>query len=136
MHSKPTQSPYIILSVLIVIPIGFFCKYYTGPAHQWFNDHGAAVLYEIFWCLLAFFFFQSQKSAREISVLVFIITCILEFLQLWHLPILEAIRATLIGKWLIGTTFDWWDFPHYLFGCVLGWLWVQQLQKISYAKKS
>lgn len=48
MYSKPTQSLYIILFVLIVIPIGFFFKYYTGPAHQWFNEHGAAVLYEIF----------------------------------------------------------------------------------------
>jgi uncharacterized protein DUF2809 len=49
---------------------------------------------------------------------------------------LEEIRATLIGKWLLGSTFSWWDFPHYVLACILGWLWLRQLQKIGYAKKS
>jgi hypothetical protein len=57
-------------------------------------------------------------------------------LQLWHPPFLTAIRATFIGKLLLGTTFAWWDFPHYLLGCVLGWLWLQQLQRMSYVQKS
>ncbi len=136
MLSKPTQSFYIIPSLLIVIAMGFFFKYYTGPAHEWFNDYGAAVFYEIFWCLFAFLFFSSGTAVRQIPLWVFIITCILEFMQLWHPPLLEQFRATLIGKWLIGTTFAWWDFPHYLLGCILGWLWLRQLQAQAYAKKS
>ncbi|WP_246163136.1 hypothetical protein [Brasilonema sennae] len=24
--------------MLIVVTMGFFFKYYTGPAHEWFND--------------------------------------------------------------------------------------------------
>ncbi|WP_414585048.1 DUF2809 domain-containing protein [Scytonema sp. PCC 10023] len=136
MLSKPTQSFYTIPSLLIVIAMGFFFKYYTGPAHEWLNDYGAAVFYEIFWCLFAFLFFRSGIAVRQIPLWVFIITCILEFLQLWHPPLLEEFRATLIGKWLIGTTFAWWDFPHYLLGCILGWLWLRQLQAQGYAKKS
>ncbi|BAY43441.1 hypothetical protein SAMD00079811_10210 [Scytonema sp. HK-05] len=136
MLSKQTQSFYIIPSLLIVIAMGFFFKYYTGFAHKWFNDYGAAVFYEIFWCLLAFVFFRSRAAVRQIPLWVFIITCILEFMQLWHPPLLEQFRATLIGKWLIGTTFAWWDFPHYVLGCVLGWLWLRQLQAQGYAKKS
>ncbi|MBO3463631.1 DUF2809 domain-containing protein [Aetokthonos hydrillicola Thurmond2011] len=136
MLSKQTRNLYIILSLLIVIPIGFLFKYYTGLAHEWFNDHAAAIFYEIFWCLFGFLFFRSRSTVTQITLWVFIITCILEFLQLWHPPVLEDIRATLIGKWLIGTTFDWWDFPHYALGCVLGWLWLRQLQKVTYAKKS
>jgi Protein of unknown function (DUF2809) len=136
MSSKSTQNSYLIFSLLIVIAVGFVFKYYTGPAHQWFNDYGAAVLYEIFWCLFAFFFFRSSAAVWQIPLWVFIVTCILEFLQLWHPPLLEHFRATLIGKWLIGTTFAWWDFPHYALGCVLGWLWLQQLEEKRYAKKS
>ncbi|MCC5644560.1 DUF2809 domain-containing protein [Nostoc sp. CHAB 5824] len=136
MLQPRNQTIFIILSLLIVIPMGFLFKYYTGPAYQWFNDYGAAIFYEIFWCLFAFWFFRSRAAIIQIPIWVFVITCILEFLQLWHPPLLEEIRATLIGKLLLGTTFIWWDFPHYVLGCVLGWLWLRQLQKIGYAKKS
>ena len=136
MRRNPNQTIFIILSALIVIPMGFLFKYYNGPAHYWFNDYGAAVFYEIFWCLFAFWFFRSRAAVVQIPMWVFVITCILEFLQLWHPPLLEQIRATLIGKLLLGTTFVWWDFPHYVLGCVLGWLWLRQLQRIGYAQKS
>jgi Protein of unknown function (DUF2809) len=130
------QTILIIISVLIVVPMGFLFKYYYGPGHHWFNDYGAAVFYEIFWCLFAFLFFRSRVAVIQIPIWVFAITCILEFLQLWHPPLLEQIRASLIGKLLLGTTFIWWDFPHYVLGSVLGWLWLRQLHKIGYAKKS
>ncbi|WP_193194195.1 DUF2809 domain-containing protein [Nostoc sp. MG11] len=136
MHRNRNQSIFIILSLLIVVVMGFFFKYYTGPAYQWFNDYGAAVFYEIFWCLFAFWFARSRAAVIQIPLWVFVITCILELLQLWHPPLLEEIRTTLIGKLLLGTTFAWWDFPHYALGCVLGWLWLRQLQGIGYAKRS
>ncbi len=127
---------YLIFSLLIVIAMGFLFKYYMGPGHKWFNDHISAVFYEIFWCLFALLFFKRRAAQRQIPIWVFVITCILEFLQLWHPPLLEAFRATLIGKWLIGTTFDWWDFPFYLLGSLLGWLWLRQLNRRPYAKTS
>lgn len=136
MLEHRNQTIFIIISILIVVPMGLLSKFYTGPAHQWFNDYGGDVLYEIFWCLFGFWFFRSRTAIVQIPIWVFVITCILEFLQLWHPPLLNEIRATLIGKLLLGTTFVWWDFPHYALGCVLGWLWLRQLQKIGYAKKS
>ncbi|QKQ76271.1 DUF2809 domain-containing protein [Nostoc sp. TCL240-02] len=136
MLQHRNQTLFIIISILIVVPMGLLSKFYSGPAHQWFNDYGGDILYEIFWCLFAFWFFRSRTAIIQIPIWVFIITCILEFLQLWHTPLLNEIRTTLIGKLLLGTTFVWWDFPHYLLGCVLGWLWLRQLQKIGYAKKS
>ncbi|MBH8562179.1 DUF2809 domain-containing protein [Nostoc sp. CENA67] len=136
MLQNRNQAILIILSLLIVVVMGFLFKYYPGPAHQWFNNYGSSIFYEIFWCLLAFWFFRTRKAVQLITVWVLIITCIIEFLQLWHPPLLEEIRATLIGKWLLGSTFSWWDFPHYVLGCILGWLWLRQLQKIGYAKKS
>jgi hypothetical protein len=136
MLQHRNQTIFITISIFIVVPMGLLSKFYTGPAHQWFNDYGGDILYEIFWCLFAFCFFRSRAAIIKIPIWVFVITCILEFLQLWHPPLLNQIRATLIGKLLLGTTFVWWDFPHYLLGCVLGWLWLRQLQKIGYAKKN
>ncbi|MDY7038808.1 MAG: DUF2809 domain-containing protein [Thermodesulfobacteriota bacterium] len=112
------------LSLLVITPLGFACKFYPGPGHGWFNNYGAGLLYEIFWILLAFLFFPLRKSANVIPICVFVITCILEFLQLWHPPFLEAIRSSFLGSALIGTTFVWWDFPHYVLGCLVGWFWL------------
>ncbi|WP_066381469.1 MULTISPECIES: DUF2809 domain-containing protein [unclassified Anabaena] len=136
MLNNRTQSKLIILSLLIVVAMGFLFKYYPGIGHQWLNNYGAAIFYEIFWCLLAFWFFRSQAAIKQIPIWVLIITCILEVLQLWHPPLLNQVRATFIGKLLLGTTFAWWDFPHYALGCILGWFWLQKLQITGYAKKS
>ncbi|WP_009629925.1 DUF2809 domain-containing protein [Synechocystis sp. PCC 7509] len=124
----------IIFSLIVVISMGFFFKFYDGFGRQWFNNNGAAVFYEVFWCLFAFLFVKSRKAIIQIPLGVFIITCILEFLQLWHPPELQQIRATLVGRLLIGSTFSWLDFPHYAIGCILGWLWLRRLDK-SNAKK-
>ncbi|MDM3845524.1 MAG: DUF2809 domain-containing protein [Aphanizomenon gracile PMC644.10] len=125
LHNRQ-QSKLIIISTLIVIAMGFFFKYYRGIGHEWLNNYGAAIFYEIFSCLFAFGFFRSKKAVIQIPIWVFILTCIVEFLQLWHPPLLEAIRAT----------FAWWDFPHYLLGSILGWLCLEKLREIDHAKKS
>ena len=114
----------VILSLLIVTPLGFAFKFYPGPANGWFNNYGAGLLYEIFWILLAFLFFPSKRSANVIPAYVFVLTCILEFLQLWHPPFLQLIRSSFMGSALIGTTFVWWGFPHYVLGCLIGWIWL------------
>ena len=114
-----TARHYLYLA--LIVPLGFAFKLYGGPGHVWFNDYGAAVLYEVFWCLLAGLVFDPRKHALRIAVVVFVITCALEFLQLVDTPLLSAIRRYRLGQYLIGTTFVWWDFPHYVLGCVLGW---------------
>lgn len=78
------QRLYFNLSLLIIVVMGFLFKYYTGPAREWFNNYGAAVFYEIFWCLLVFLLLPSRKAVKQIPLWVFAVTCGLEFLQLWH----------------------------------------------------
>ena len=123
------SSPHtrVMLSLLVVTPLGFAFKFYSGPGKWWFNDYGAGLLYEIFWILTAFLLFPSRLSANVIPLFVFVLTCILEFLQLWHPPFLETIRSSFVGSALVGTTFVWWDFPHYVVGCLIGWIWIRFL---------
>ena len=120
----------ILISLAIVMPAGFLFKLYSGPAQKWFNDHGAGVLYELFWCLVFFFLWPRKEFIARIALCVFAATCLLEVLQLWHPWALEQIRLTFLGRALIGTTFTWWDFPHYLLGCAIGWFWMRRLVKI------
>jgi hypothetical protein len=37
----------------------------------------------------------------------------LEFLQLWRPPLLQAVRSTFLGHALVGSSFAWSDFPYY-----------------------
>ncbi|MBD2182633.1 DUF2809 domain-containing protein [Planktothrix sp. FACHB-1355] len=135
MLQKATLRQLTILSLIIVTPLGFLSKYYKGPGDWWFNDYGGGVLYEIFWCLFVFLLIPNRPALVKIPIWVFIVTCILEILQLWHPPFLQAIRAQLWGKLLLGTTFVWWDFPHYAIGSLVGWLWLRQLWRLHVAKK-
>jgi hypothetical protein len=128
-QSKQAENSYVILSLLVVTAMGFFFKYYTGWGKQWFNNSFSTIFYEILWCLVAFWFFRSDKAVRLIPIWVFLITCVLEFLQLWHPPLLEQIRATLIGRLLLGTTFVWSDFIYYAVGSVCGWLWLKSCKR-------
>jgi len=117
---------WILLSLCIVTPLGFLFKGYSGPGHQWFNDYGAGVLYEVFWCLVVFFFIPRKIYTTHIAIGVFVITSILEILQLWHPQLLQQLRSTFLGGAILGITFVWWDFPHYIMGCLVGWfsMWV------------
>jgi hypothetical protein len=120
---------WVLLSLCIVTPTGFLFKNYSGPATWWFNNYGAGLLYEIFWCLVVFFFLPNKKHTTHIAVSVFVVTCLLEILQLCQPPFLQQLRSTFLGAALLGTTFVWWDFPHYLLGCLLGWLWMRTLAR-------
>jgi hypothetical protein len=125
--SKKAIRKHCIYSLLAVVPLGFLFKFYSGPGRKWFNDYGAGLIYEVFWILIVFLFFPKKKLVNKIPLWVFVITCALEVLQLWHPKFLETIGSYFIGAALIGTTFSWWDFPHYAIGCYLGWLWIKWL---------
>ncbi len=118
------------VSLLVIVPIGFYGKFYSGPANGWVNDSLGGVFYEIFWCLLLFLFF-TKGSPKIIAMGVLIITCLLECLQLWHPPFLEAIRSHFIGRTILGTAFVWSDFPYYFLGSWLGYLWISRLKNIG-----
>lgn len=120
----------IILSIVILIPMGFGFKFYCGPGAWWLNNYGAGIIYEVFWCLVGALFWHRTSSFVIVS-LVFIITTFIEFLQLWHPEFLEVIRSTFIGRTLVGTSFSWWDIPHYIIGCFIGWFWIGAIRRIE-----
>lgn len=123
-HSFRSLS-FIILSLLLLIPLGLATKTYSGMGQQWINDYAGDILYEIFWCLFFFAIFYRKTAIDNIAILVFTCTCAIETAQLWSHPWLQTIRSSLLGRLLLGTTFSWWDFPHYLIGSVCGWLWLR-----------
>jgi glycopeptide antibiotics resistance protein len=116
----------LFLSIIIIIPLGYWIRFSQGPAPLWVYDLLGSVAYEMFWILLVIVLVP-RISRSWTAIGVCLTTCGLEFLQLWTPPVLQAIRATLLGRILLGNTFSWSDFPSYFIGSFLGWVWVSWL---------
>jgi hypothetical protein len=106
----------------VVVALGLAFKFYQGPLANFVNNVGpASVAYEVLWMLLAFAVIPRKELILRIAVVVCVITCGLEFLQLWHPRWLETLRSTFLGKLILGTSFSWLDFPAYPVGCFFGY---------------
>lgn len=119
---------WTLLSIALITPLGFVTKVYAGPVANWVNNSLGGVLYVIFWSLVFSVFFYRTKPWK-IAAIVTLVTCLLEFLQLWHPPFLEAIRSTFLGVTLIGNSFTWLDLVHYLLGCIASVWLIHNLRK-------
>ena len=131
----------ILLSLFLIVPLGLASKAYTGIGQEWIRDYSGDVLYEIFWCLFIFWFVRHSKNAIElrntaikIALWVFVVTCAIEVSQLWFDLVPIAIRSTFIWRMLLGAGFDWWDFPHYALGSLIGGWGIYQISRINKAK--
>ncbi len=118
-------------SLIFIVTIGLYAKrVYDGPAALWVRDSVGGVFYEIFWCLALSIALPRWKASR-IAAVVLIATCVLEFLQLWHPPLLEIARSNFFGRTILGSYFDWGDFPYYFAGSAIGWGWVRVTERAS-----
>ena len=113
------------LIILVLIPIvtllGLLSKAYTGVGQVWVNDYSGDILYEILWCLVFGWFYRSKEAVVAIPIGVFVVTSLIEVSQLWFHRVPPSLRETLLWKLLLGSSFVWWDFPHYALGCIIGW---------------
>lgn len=125
----------LLISLFLLVPLGLAAKFYPGPLQDWVNNSFSSIFYEAFWILLVISI-RPQLPPALVSFWVFIVTSILEFLQLWKPPFLQAIRATFIGRMLLGTTFVWSDFIYYVLGCSLTWLALRYLKQLLNQEKS
>lgn len=126
-HSILKYRSALLISIFLIVPLGYMVRFH-GPAPEWLNDSFGSIAYEIFWILLVAFLFP-QASPIWTAVGVCLATCVVEFLQLWHPPFLEAMRATLPGRLVLGNSFTWSDFLSYFIGSLLGWVWMRTLRQ-------
>lgn len=125
---KQKQLVLAIIVLLILIPVGFYSKLYSGTGHEWINNKLGGVFYEMFWCVVFYILLPKSKPIR-IAIWVFIITCILEFIQLLDKSFLEIIKSNFIGQTIFGNSFTWSDFPYYVIGSFLGFLILEKLER-------
>ena len=116
------------VAIVAVALLSLAAKFYRGPGDEWVNNWGpASVGYVLFFCLVALWLFPRRSMIPAIVVLVFALTCLVEFLQLYQPPWLQTMRATFLGRMVLGTSFSWWDFSAYICGAIAAWFLLQWL---------
>ncbi|OLP16050.1 hypothetical protein BST81_22735 [Leptolyngbya sp. 'hensonii'] len=113
------------VSLIVIIPIGYGLRFY-GPGPEWLDDLLGGIAYEMFWILLLLLLLP-KRSPASIAIGVCLVTCAMEVLQLWQNPVFKSLQATWLGRAVLGNTFTWSDFPNYVLGSGLGWLYVRFL---------
>jgi hypothetical protein len=127
LSSRKREVLVIAASTVLFALLGLYAKRgYHGPGAAWARDSVGGVFYVVFWCLVVALLLP-RVTAGRIAVGVLIATCILEFLQLWHPPLLKAARDTFIGRTILGSYFDWGDFLYYFVGAAIGWAWLRAI---------
>ncbi|MBV9306151.1 MAG: DUF2809 domain-containing protein [Acidobacteriaceae bacterium] len=113
-----SQRRLVLFLLLAVVTVaGYWLRFYAPIDPEW-RDYSGGAAYVILW-ILAYAFLKPTAPPLPVSLIVLLITCCLEFLQLWHPSWLEAIRRTLPGRLILGTTFEWSDFPPYFVGAAI-----------------
>ncbi len=130
IRNKLTEQKYKIIGAILLVPIGFYSKFYNGIAKNWVNNSLGGVFYVMFFAFVFSIIF-SKTNITKISIIVGIATSILEILQLWKPPFLELIRSNFFGRTLLGNSFTYSDFVYYLIGTILAIISLKLLAKFE-----
>jgi hypothetical protein len=104
---------------LAVVAAGLLWRSGIIPLPPAVSDHGGDAL----WALMVFLgigFLLPRASTRTVALLALTFSWGVEVSQLYHAPWIEAMRATLPGRLVLGSTFHWPDLPAYLLGIATG----------------
>ena len=122
------------LAALLIGAVAFWLRFSAPIGPEW-RDRSGGVAYVVFWIFVVACLAPPMKPWRA-TIIVVLITCGLEFAQLWHPAWLESIRGTFLGRSILGTTFGWSDFPPYFAGGVLGWMLLSGLEFVLGTKQN
>jgi hypothetical protein len=78
---------------------------------------------DVLWAVMVFVglgFLLRHASTLLLVMLALGFCWVIEFSQLYHAPWIDSIRATLPGRLILGSTFNWPDLPAYAFGIAIG----------------
>jgi len=116
---------YALLAIAVVAA-GLFWRSGLIPLPQWLSNNGGDAL----WALMVFIgfgFLLPRASTLAVALLALGVAWSVEFSQLYHAPWIDAVRATIPGKLVLGNTFHWPDLVAYAVGVALGalaeWKW-------------
>ena len=124
----------LALSAVLVVPFGYSTRF-SSLLPEWFRNVAGNIAYETLLILLLLLVFPKVKPIAA-AITVCLISFGLEFLQLSQNPILVAARSNFLGRLILGSSFDWGDFPLYVLGSLIGWVYAARVKRSVYGQAS
>ncbi len=121
-YSSPSPGRNRVVYALLAIAVvaaGLLWRSGIIPLPHWLSNNGGDAL----WALMVFVgfgFLLPRASTWVVALLALTFAWGVEFSQLYHAPWIDAIRATIPGRLVLGNTFNWPDLPAYAVGIALG----------------
>jgi hypothetical protein len=110
------------MMALAVIAAGLLWRADFMPLPPPLSKYGGDALWAVM-VFAGFGFLLPRTSTLHLALLALGFAWSVEFSQLCRTPWLDAVRATLPGRLVLGNTFNWPDLPAYALGVGLGaWL--------------
>ena len=122
---KQRLYPFIFCLLAIGLCLGY--ARFRDNLSPWWNQHGGGIPYVMFWIAAVFVIAPKRNYIFTICVSCVLVTCLLEFAQLWNPQPLAGFRRTKFGAALLGTSFNWNDFPAYFIGGFIGYIVLKSL---------
>jgi len=116
---QPRSRPLYALLILLVIATGLLWRSRILPLPPFAFKYGGDAL----WALVVFLgcgFLLRRTSTLRIALIALAVSWSVEVFQLYQAPWIEAVRATVFGRLVLGSTFNWPDLLAYAFGILAG----------------
>ncbi len=111
--------PFYALAAALVIGTGLLWRSGLLPLPNFIAKYGGDSLWALV-VFLGFGFVYSRISTTRLGVIAVCFAWAIEFLQLYHADWIDGIRATLLGRLILGTTFNSPDLLAYVVGIAVG----------------
>ena len=111
--------PFYAFAALLVLGIGLLWRSGFLPFPYFIFKYGGDSLWALV-VFLCFGFIYPRRSSVRIFFVAICFAWAIEFLQLYHAYWIDGIRATLLGRLILGTTFNSPDLLAYALGIAIG----------------
>jgi hypothetical protein len=112
---------YKITLMILILITALYTKEYRGEHQMMINNHIGGILYVLFGSLLFSVIFPSMKPYKSV-LLALTITCLLEFVQWFRFPFMLELTKIKAFAYLLGNSFNPYDFIYYGIGALLGFM--------------
>ena len=103
----------------------------TRPLKRHYEELGSA-LGDALWALMVFFLLGTlfpRLAPLRLAAAALLVAVLVEVSQLWHTPVLNAIRHSTLGALAIGGSFSFGDIACYSVGVLVGFLLDRALRR-------
>lgn len=117
-------------AAVLVLGLGLLWRSKLLPLPGALSKYGGDAL----WALMVFLgvgFVRPRSSTVRIGLFALTFAWSIEFLQLYHAPWIDGLRATLPGRLILGSTFNAPDLLAYVVGIGVG-MWAERLMPESW----